>query len=208
MPAGSGSSTAWSGRCSASRPSGEREQHAKFDDDTPCGTGILPDGRLVVLTMFRKRLMTYADGKLSLYADLSGIATGTIDDMIVDGLGPRLCRRSRLRYAAAARSRRCRPHHSGDARRRGARGRRRIAVSQRHRRLGRQPPARRRRNGWRVPRRLRHRAERRLEVSWPLRKHEVSRWHLPRPRRRRVGRGLRRRRLHSPRPRAGANCSG
>src|SRR5262249_14620802 len=49
--------------------------------------GILPDGWLVVLTMFRKRLMTYADGKLSLYADLSGIATGTIDDMIVDGLG-------------------------------------------------------------------------------------------------------------------------
>ena len=37
--------------------------------------------------MFRKRLMTYADGRLSLYADLSGIAKGTIDDMIVDGLG-------------------------------------------------------------------------------------------------------------------------
>jgi sugar lactone lactonase YvrE len=68
-------------------PSGEREQHAKFDDDTPCGLGVLPDGRIVVLTMFRKRLMTYADGQLSLYADLSGIATGTIDDMIVDGLG-------------------------------------------------------------------------------------------------------------------------
>src|SRR6202140_972414 len=58
-----------------------------FDDDTPCGLGVLPDGRLIVLTMFRKRLMTYADGKLSLYADLSGIAKGTIDDMIVDGLG-------------------------------------------------------------------------------------------------------------------------
>ena len=68
-------------------PSGERELHAKFDDDTPCGTGILPDGRLVVLTMYRKRLMTYADGRLSLYADLSGIAAGTIDDMIIDGLG-------------------------------------------------------------------------------------------------------------------------
>ena len=68
-------------------PSGEREQHATFDDDTPCGTGTLPDGRLVVLTMYRKRLMTYADGRLSLYADLSGIASGTIDDMIIDGLG-------------------------------------------------------------------------------------------------------------------------
>ncbi len=68
-------------------PPGERQQHAKLDDDTPCGLGVLPDGKLVVLTMFRKRLMTYADGRLSLYADLSGIAKGTIDDMIVDGLG-------------------------------------------------------------------------------------------------------------------------
>jgi sugar lactone lactonase YvrE len=67
--------------------SGRSELHAKFEDDTPCGLGILPDGRLVVLTMFRKRLMTYADGKLTLYADLSRIAEGTIDDMIVDGLG-------------------------------------------------------------------------------------------------------------------------
>src|SRR5215211_489833 len=62
-------------------PSGEREQHVIFDD-TPCGTGVLPDGRLVVLTMYRKRLMTYADGRLSLYADLSSIAAGTIDDVI------------------------------------------------------------------------------------------------------------------------------
>jgi len=68
-------------------PSGERRQHAKFDDDTPCGLGVMPDGKIVVLTMFRKRLMTYADGQLLPYADLSGIAAGTIDDMIVDGLG-------------------------------------------------------------------------------------------------------------------------
>jgi len=68
-------------------PSGECEQHAKFDDDTPCGLGVLPDGRIIVLTMSRKRLLAYSEGKLSLYADLSGVATGTIDDMIVDGLG-------------------------------------------------------------------------------------------------------------------------
>jgi sugar lactone lactonase YvrE len=67
-------------------PSGACEQHAKFDD-TPCGLGVLPDGRLIVLTMFKKRLLTYSNGALSLYADLSDIATGTIDDMIVDGLG-------------------------------------------------------------------------------------------------------------------------
>jgi sugar lactone lactonase YvrE len=68
-------------------PSGECQQHAKLDDDTPCGLGVLPDGKIMVLTMFRKRLMTCADGQLLPYADLSGIAAGTIDDMIVDGLG-------------------------------------------------------------------------------------------------------------------------
>ncbi|NOJ45721.1 SMP-30/gluconolactonase/LRE family protein [Bradyrhizobium archetypum] len=68
-------------------PSGACEQHAKVDDDTPCGLGVLPDGTLIVLTMFRKRLLAFRDGALSLYAELSGIAKGTIDDMIVDDLG-------------------------------------------------------------------------------------------------------------------------
>jgi sugar lactone lactonase YvrE len=67
-------------------PSGERREHATFDD-TPCGTGVLPDGRLVILTMARKRLFTFAGGALAPYADLSGVATGWLDDMIVDGLG-------------------------------------------------------------------------------------------------------------------------
>src|SRR4029077_10852425 len=58
-------------------PSGESKQHAKIDGDTPCVLGVLPDGRLIVLTMFKKRLLTYKDGQLSLYADLSAIATGT-----------------------------------------------------------------------------------------------------------------------------------
>jgi sugar lactone lactonase YvrE len=68
-------------------PSGDRQEHAVIADDTPCGLGVLPDGRVIVLTMFRKRLFAFADGQLSLYADLSGVAAGTIDDMIVDGLG-------------------------------------------------------------------------------------------------------------------------
>jgi sugar lactone lactonase YvrE len=66
---------------------GDRQQHAKFTDDTPCGLGILPDGNVIVLMMFRRQLLKYADGQLSLYADLSQIAAGTIDDMIVDRLG-------------------------------------------------------------------------------------------------------------------------
>ena len=66
--------------------SGECEQHAKLDD-TPCGLGVLPDGTVIVLTMFRKHLLARRGGTLSLYADLSGIAKGTIDDMIIDGHG-------------------------------------------------------------------------------------------------------------------------
>jgi len=65
---------------------GDRQEHATFDD-TPCGTGVLPDGRIVVLTMNKKQLHAYADGQLSLHADLGGIASGTIDDMIIDGQG-------------------------------------------------------------------------------------------------------------------------
>jgi sugar lactone lactonase YvrE len=66
---------------------GECAEHATFSDDTPCGLGVLPDGRIVVLTMFRKRLYAFAGDELSPYADLSGLATGTIDDMVVDGKG-------------------------------------------------------------------------------------------------------------------------
>jgi sugar lactone lactonase YvrE len=65
---------------------GERQEHATFDD-TPCGTGVLPDGRIVVLTMNKKQLFAFANGRLEPYADLSAVAKGTIDDMIIDGQG-------------------------------------------------------------------------------------------------------------------------
>jgi sugar lactone lactonase YvrE len=68
-------------------PAGELKEHASVTDDTPCGLGVLPNGDIMILTMFRKRLLRFAAEKLSLYADLSQLATGTIDDMIVDGQG-------------------------------------------------------------------------------------------------------------------------
>jgi sugar lactone lactonase YvrE len=68
-------------------PSGELQEHAAISDDTPCGLGVLPDGDIIVLTMFKKRLLRLSGGKLSLYADLSELAAGTIDDMIMDGQG-------------------------------------------------------------------------------------------------------------------------
>lgn len=53
----------------------------------PCGLGFLPDGDLLVLEMMGRKLWRCSQGALSLYADLSGQAAGTIDDMIVDAEG-------------------------------------------------------------------------------------------------------------------------
>jgi sugar lactone lactonase YvrE len=69
-----------------------------FDDDgaqhavcrvpgIPCGLGFLPDGDLIVLEMTGRKLWRWSDETLSLYSDLSSIAAGTIDDMIIDSEG-------------------------------------------------------------------------------------------------------------------------
>lgn len=53
-----------------------------FDD--PSGLGWLPDGRLLVVAMETQRLYRLeADGALVEHADLSGLARGDINDMIV-----------------------------------------------------------------------------------------------------------------------------
>jgi sugar lactone lactonase YvrE len=65
---------------------GEKTRVCKTED-IPCGLGHLPSGELLILGMFQKRLWKWSDGRLVLYADLSDIAAGTIDDMIVDGNG-------------------------------------------------------------------------------------------------------------------------
>lgn len=62
------------------------ERQASFDD-IPCGLGFMPDGDLVALTMFGRRLFRVADAGLEPYADLSGVAAGTIDDMVIDAEG-------------------------------------------------------------------------------------------------------------------------
>ena len=51
------------------------------------GMGFMPNGDAVVTSMFDRKLLTFADGKMSTLVDLSSVAAGTIDDMIVDGQG-------------------------------------------------------------------------------------------------------------------------
>lgn len=54
----------------------------------PSGLGWLPDGRLLVCAMRERRVLRLEpDGRLVEHADLSAIAGGHINDMVVDGQG-------------------------------------------------------------------------------------------------------------------------
>lgn len=57
-------------------------------DDWPSGTGLLPDGRLLVVSMQQHRILRREhDGRLVTHADLSGLARGPVNDMAVDPHG-------------------------------------------------------------------------------------------------------------------------
>lgn len=54
----------------------------------PSGLGWLPDGRLLVCSMRDRRVLRLEpDGRLAVHADLSGVAGGHVNDMVVDGQG-------------------------------------------------------------------------------------------------------------------------
>jgi sugar lactone lactonase YvrE len=53
----------------------------------PSGLGWRPDGTMLIVSMTDRRLMRFADGKLSVEAELRPLATGPCNDMVVDGKG-------------------------------------------------------------------------------------------------------------------------
>jgi sugar lactone lactonase YvrE len=64
------------------------ETVVEVPDDEPSGLGWLPDGRLLVVGM--KRRLVYRlepDGSLEVHADLSTVARGVLNDMIVSAEG-------------------------------------------------------------------------------------------------------------------------
>jgi len=53
----------------------------------PSGLGWLPDGRMLIVSMVDQKLMAFSDGRLSEFADLSGLASYHCNDMVVDPTG-------------------------------------------------------------------------------------------------------------------------
>lgn len=53
----------------------------------PSGLGWLPDGRLLVVSMQDKQLLVEEGSRLESYADLSSLAAGHCNDMVVDSQG-------------------------------------------------------------------------------------------------------------------------
>jgi len=65
-------------------PPGPVEVIVEVADDDPSGLGWLPDGRLLIVAMEHGRLLRLeTDGTLAEHADLSPLARGSINDMIV-----------------------------------------------------------------------------------------------------------------------------
>ena len=57
-------------------------------DDQPSGLGWMPDGSLLVVSMTKRQVLRRTpDGRMSVHADLSGIATWHCNDMVVDAQG-------------------------------------------------------------------------------------------------------------------------
>jgi sugar lactone lactonase YvrE len=58
------------------------------DDDLPAGLGFLPDGRLLVANLARPVILRLeTDGTVSTHADLTDLAVGPLNDMVVDRQG-------------------------------------------------------------------------------------------------------------------------
>lgn len=53
----------------------------------PSGLGWRPDGTMLIVSMTDRRLLRFADGRLSVEAELGTLAGGHCNDMVVDGAG-------------------------------------------------------------------------------------------------------------------------
>jgi sugar lactone lactonase YvrE len=68
-------------------PDGRVTTIVEVGDDQPSGLGFLPDGTPLVVLMGARRLCRIIDSRLVLHADLTPIAFGILNDMVVDARG-------------------------------------------------------------------------------------------------------------------------
>ncbi|XOV83221.1 MAG: SMP-30/gluconolactonase/LRE family protein [bacterium] len=68
-------------------PDGQRTNIVALSDDQPSGLGWLPDGDLLIVSMTKKQLLRFDGQTLRLHADLSQLASGICNDMVVDQQG-------------------------------------------------------------------------------------------------------------------------
>lgn len=64
-----------------------RESLVVTVDAQPSGLGWLPDGSLVISSMTDRKILRFADGELSVHADISAFCGGWVNDLIVDAAG-------------------------------------------------------------------------------------------------------------------------
>ena len=68
-------------------PSGKFEVVVQLADDQPSGLGWLPNGDLLIVAMSSRRLLRFDGTEISVHADLSELASGICNDMVVDSAG-------------------------------------------------------------------------------------------------------------------------
>jgi sugar lactone lactonase YvrE len=73
-------------RVYAMDPSGNAETIVEVPQQ-PSGLGWLPGGTMLIVSMLDRRVLRLEDGALTEHADLSSLATGECNDMVVDELG-------------------------------------------------------------------------------------------------------------------------
>ncbi|WP_409330801.1 SMP-30/gluconolactonase/LRE family protein [Trujillonella humicola] len=75
-------------RHTVSRVTPDGEETVLFEvEHQPSGMGWLPDGSLVVVSMKDHRLLRWADGALTVHADLTEHCGGHLNDLVVDAQG-------------------------------------------------------------------------------------------------------------------------
>jgi sugar lactone lactonase YvrE len=53
----------------------------------PAGLGFMPDGSLLIVSMIDRKVLRLRGDELVLHADLSGVAPGNLNEMVVDSVG-------------------------------------------------------------------------------------------------------------------------